>query len=381
VNPSYSGTFVFDNDFSALLPGVGPADGADDPLLRAEPTSGICRVICFHPRHDLTLAEMDVNGIAGVVDTWTAETAALGESYRWVQVFENKGAAMGCSNPHPHGQIWASSAIPSEPANEDRLQRAYFDRHRSPLLCDYARRERELSLRVVCENDSFLAVVPFWASWPFETLVLPRRRVARLPDLALAERAGLAALLRTLLGAYDRLFEVAPGVQAMGPAHHAAPSGCRPKHCPAAVALVDRPDPESFKVPVQIPPTRGVVSSRQASGVVELTNGYLTQTASPAAMTAQLGARWRAAHEVAPPPWLTLASVTSLGLPPPRASSTNQQLSPSLARSTPSAPRLSSSIHPVGPAAHSLTTMPAGAVPCARAARQAARHSTRPSIR
>jgi UDPglucose--hexose-1-phosphate uridylyltransferase len=210
VNPSYSGTFVFDNDFSALLPGVGPAaaDSVGDPLLRIEPTSGICRVICFSPRHDLTLADMDATGIAGVVDTWAAETAALGETYRWVQVFENKGAAMGCSNPHPHGQIWASSTMPSEPTIEDRHQRVYFDAHRSRLLCDYARRERELSLRVVCQNDSFLAVVPFWASWPFETLILPRRPVTRLPDLEPAERGGLAALLGTLLAAYDRLFEV-----------------------------------------------------------------------------------------------------------------------------------------------------------------------------
>jgi UDPglucose--hexose-1-phosphate uridylyltransferase len=210
VNPSYAGTFVFDNDFSALTPGVPTLvdPGAPDPLLWAEPTRGTCRVICFSPRHDLTLAEMDAPAVTGVVDTWAAETAALGETYRWVQVFENKGAVMGCSNPHPHGQIWASSTLPSEPDAEDRHQRAYFEAHRSPLLVDYAARERELSVRIVYENDFFLAVVPFWAIWPFETLIVPRRPVARLPDLGPAERRGLADLLKTVLGACDRLFEV-----------------------------------------------------------------------------------------------------------------------------------------------------------------------------
>lgn len=210
VNPSYSATFVFDNDFSALLPGVPPADvdGAPDSLLRTEPANGICRVICFSPRHDLTLAEMDVGAVTGVIDTWAAETAALGETYRWVQVFENKGAVMGCSNPHPHGQIWASSGLPSEADAEDRHQRAYFAAHGSSLLVDYAARERALALRVVCENDFFLAVVPFWATWPFETLILPRSQVLRLPDLGADERIGLAALLGDLLGAYDRLFGV-----------------------------------------------------------------------------------------------------------------------------------------------------------------------------
>jgi UDPglucose--hexose-1-phosphate uridylyltransferase len=217
VNPRYARTFVFDNDFAALLPALGVAaagasaplgEGADDPLLRAEPTSGVCRVICFHPRHDLTLAEMDTGAIAGVVDTWANETAALGATWRWVQVFENKGAVMGCSNPHPHGQIWASSTLPTLPAAEDRHQRAYFEAHRAPLLVDYARRERERSIRIVCENDAFVAVVPFWATWPFETLILPRRPVRRLPELDPAERGALAALLRALLGAYDRLFGV-----------------------------------------------------------------------------------------------------------------------------------------------------------------------------
>jgi len=210
VNPPYGGTFVFDNDFSALLPDVAaPASaGAPDPLLRAESAAGTCRVICFSPRHDLTLAEMSISALVEVVDTWAVETAALGQRYRWVQVFENKGAVMGCSNPHPHGQIWALNALPTEPAAEDRQQRAYFDAHGSPLLVDYAARERSLGQRVVYENDFFQAVVPYWATWPFETLITPRRHVARLPDLSPAERRGLADLFSKALASYDQLFGV-----------------------------------------------------------------------------------------------------------------------------------------------------------------------------
>jgi UDPglucose--hexose-1-phosphate uridylyltransferase len=212
VNPPYERTFVFDNDYPALLPGSTRLPGgeavASDPLFRAEPTAGVCRVVCFSPRHDLTLAQLDLPALAGVIDTWAAETAALGASYRWVQVFENKGAVMGCSNPHPHGQIWASSALPSDAAAEDRQQREYAGLHGAPLLVDYADREARLSARVVCQNDEFMAVVPFWAVWPFETLLLPRRRVTRLCELDPAQREGLARLLRRLLGAYDALFDV-----------------------------------------------------------------------------------------------------------------------------------------------------------------------------
>jgi UDPglucose--hexose-1-phosphate uridylyltransferase len=212
VNPVYPGTFVFDNDFGALLPDGGAPDvdaAVDrDPLLRAEAVQGLCKVICFSPRHDLTLAEMDTPSVAAVIETWASETAALGQTYRWVQVFENKGAAMGCSNPHPHGQIWAGSALPQQVDAEERQQRAHFDRHGSPLLMDYLERERSLGTRMLFENDHWSAVVPFWAVWPFETLLLPRRPVARLPDLNAAERAGLAALLGVLLPAYDRLFDV-----------------------------------------------------------------------------------------------------------------------------------------------------------------------------
>lgn len=223
VNPTYQRTFVFDNDFSALVPAqpAGPvATGsaeepsragdvsAPDPLLISEPVTGTCRVICFSPRHDLSLAEMDVGDITAVVDTWAAETTALGARYRSVQVFENKGAAMGCSNPHPHGQIWAQSALPNEAVTEDRQQRAYHRERGSVLLLDYAARERDRGVRLVVESKHFTAVVPFWAIWPYETLILPRAHVGRLPDLTPAVRADLAAFLRALLAGYDRLFDV-----------------------------------------------------------------------------------------------------------------------------------------------------------------------------
>jgi UDPglucose--hexose-1-phosphate uridylyltransferase len=212
VNPVYDRTFVFDNDFSALEnPNGDSREGnvsVSDPLLKSEPVAGACRVICFSPRHDLTLAEMEVGDIAAVVNTWAVETTALGSRYPWVQVFENKGAVMGCSNPHPHGQVWAQSSLPNEPASEDRQQRLYRQEHSSNLLLDYAQRESSLGVRVVHESKYFMAVVPFWAVWPYETLILPRHRVARLPDLTPDGRMDLAAFLGVLLRGYDRLFNV-----------------------------------------------------------------------------------------------------------------------------------------------------------------------------
>jgi len=209
-NPAYTGTFVFDNDFPALTAAdTGIATSRHDgPLLRSEGVSGLCRVVCFSPRHDVTLAEMAPAEIASVIDTFAAETAALGRRYLWVQAFENKGELMGCSNPHPHGQIWASDALPNEAAAENHHQRVYTAAHGAPLLVDYARHERERRVRVVHETPGWVAVVPYWAIWPFETLILPTAPVARLPDLAPEARGALGALLSSLLRAYDRLFEV-----------------------------------------------------------------------------------------------------------------------------------------------------------------------------
>lgn len=207
-NPHYTGTFVFTNDFPALLPDIPLQRSRVHPLLIAEGEQGTCRVVCFSPRHDLTLAEMSPAEIRAVVDVWASQVSELGSRYRWVQVFENKGEMMGCSNPHPHGQIWAGSALPNEPAKEDRQQAAYFAAHNTPLLLDYIALEQEQGVRVVVENAHWLAVVPFWAIWPFETLLLPKRHVLHLPMLDEAERDALADVLKRLLIRYDNLFQV-----------------------------------------------------------------------------------------------------------------------------------------------------------------------------
>ena len=205
-NPHYEHTFVFTNDFPALRPETPEASTSAHPLLQANAEIGTCRVVCFSPRHDLTLPEMAVQDIRAVVDLWAEQTAELGQQYRWVQVFENKGEIMGCSNPHPHGQIWGQHTLPNEPAREDRQQRTYFQQHNSPLLIDYVNLEAAQGERTVAENDHWLAVVPYWALWPFETLLLPRRPVLRLPDLDDAERDALAHILKRLLTRYDNLF-------------------------------------------------------------------------------------------------------------------------------------------------------------------------------
>ncbi len=207
-NPAYTSTFVFDNDFAALLPDVPESAPGDNPLFRAESVRGTARVMCFSPRHDLSLPQMAVPEIREVVDVWAAQTTELGARYRWVQVFENKGQTMGSSIPHPHGQIWAGDYLPNEPAKEDHHQRAYYQTHGTNLLVDYAAQEAELGERVIVENADWLVIVPYWAMWPFETLLLPRQHVRRLPDLTDAQRDSLATILKQLLTRYDNLFEV-----------------------------------------------------------------------------------------------------------------------------------------------------------------------------
>ena len=174
----------------------------------AEPATGRCRVLCFSPRHDLTLAEMDVEAIRPVVDAWAREVKTIGAepAVRYVQVFENKGAMMGCSNPHPHGQVWATSYVPVGPARKLETQRAYFERHGRDLLGDYLRKELAAGERIVCRNDHWVALVPFWAVWPFEIMLVPVRRVPDLPSLRGAERDALADVLRRVSVRYDNLF-------------------------------------------------------------------------------------------------------------------------------------------------------------------------------
>jgi len=208
-NPPYTGTFVFDNDFAALLADSPRGAVGQGELFQAEGETGTCRVICFSPRHDLTLPQMDVVDIRRVVDVWGEQVIELGAqpAIRYVQLFENKGAVMGASNPHPHGQLWASSSIPLEPAKEDAQQRAYYAQHGSVLLLDYLAAELANRERLVVENEHWVALVPYWAVWPFEMLLLPRRHVLALPDLADAERNALADILKRLLTRYDNLFE------------------------------------------------------------------------------------------------------------------------------------------------------------------------------
>ena len=206
-NPKFESTFVFKNDFAALLPETPAIGEQTDPLFSAMDVEGTSRVMCFSPRHDLTIPEMKVADIRKVVDMWAEQVTDLGQSYKWVQVFENKGAVMGCSNPHPHGQVWAGDFLPNEPAKEDYNQKAYFAKHGRPLVLDYAERESENGERTVVENDNWLAVVPYWATWPFEILLMPRRHVLHLPDLEESERDSLAEILKRLLTKYDNLFE------------------------------------------------------------------------------------------------------------------------------------------------------------------------------
>ena len=207
-NPKYTGTYVFDNDFSALLPGVEDKSSLEGALIRLETVSGISRVLCFSPRHDLTLPLMEPQEILGVVNRWAEEMSTLGKKYRWVQIFENRGEIMGCSNPHPHCQIWASSSLPNEPSKENVHQRTYWKNHKKVLLMDYLRIERRNGDRILIENEEWSVVVPFWAVWPFETLLIPRRHVLRFPDLNNLERAALSTILKNLLTRYDNLFNI-----------------------------------------------------------------------------------------------------------------------------------------------------------------------------
>jgi UDPglucose--hexose-1-phosphate uridylyltransferase len=224
ATPVYAETYVFENDFAALKSDVpsGEFDVENAGLLRATTERGLCRVLCFDPRHDLTLATMEVEAIRRVVDVWAAQEFELAtrEDIRYVQIFENRGAMMGASNPHPHGQIWATEHIPDEPAAELASQKEYLARCERPLLLDYLEMELKLRERIVAENDSWVVLVPFWAVWPFETLLLPRAPVRTLNGLDTRGRDGLAAILKVVTAGYNRVFN-APFPYSMG--FHGAP--------------------------------------------------------------------------------------------------------------------------------------------------------------
>jgi UDPglucose--hexose-1-phosphate uridylyltransferase len=194
---------------SALLPDT-PAGEMRDGLLVARSEPGLCRVVCFSPYHNLTLPQMAQADVRRVVDVWVAQYEELGArpEINYVQIFENKGAIMGCSNPHPHGQIWSNHSVPLEPAKEQAAQQAYRAEHGSCLLCDYLAQELAADERIICANDQFVALVPFWAVWPFEAMILSRRHMASISDLSGIERDGLADIIRRLTIRYDNLFEV-----------------------------------------------------------------------------------------------------------------------------------------------------------------------------
>lgn len=208
-NPRYTGTFVFDNDFAALKPDTPPGEFREKELLLAQSERGRCRVVCFSPRHDLTMARMSVADLQQVVDIWAAEFSTLASQpkFRSVQIFENRGAMMGCSNPHPHGQIWANETIPDHLAQEMDSFHEYFEKHKSDLLGDYLSIELEKQERIVVANDHFVILVPFWAVWPFETLLISRRRVSCLTELREDERKALAEILQQMTIRYDNLFK------------------------------------------------------------------------------------------------------------------------------------------------------------------------------
>jgi len=216
VNENYTGTFVFDNDFPGLLAPSGPEEmplrGQELPqgLFAALPEVGVCRVICFTPHHHVTLPEMPQEEVERVVRTWAEQTVEIGQrpEIGYVQVFENKGAAMGASNPHPHSQVWATGYIPNEPAAEVIQQENYRRAHDSCLLCDYLKSERVERRRIVAENDTFTALSPFWGIWPFEVMLISHRHIGSLPELEANEVAGLADIIHQVTVRYDNLFEI-----------------------------------------------------------------------------------------------------------------------------------------------------------------------------
>jgi UDPglucose--hexose-1-phosphate uridylyltransferase len=210
TNPDYSATFVFDNDFAALLPDEAPAHASDHPLLASVSERGLCQVVCFSPRHDLTLPELEQSAVEKVITTWMEQTKQLSqkEFIHYVQVFENKGAVMGCSNPHPHSQVWATEHIPNEPAKELEQQKNYFNKNGRTLLSDYLTEEHNRQERILFSNSHFTALVPYWAVWPFEVIIIAHRNIAHLNELTSAETSALAEMYKRVTTRYDNLFEI-----------------------------------------------------------------------------------------------------------------------------------------------------------------------------
>ncbi len=210
VNPDYRSTYTFVNDFSSMSPDIPEFSVDESSLIKAKSEKGLCKVVCFSPRHNLTLAEMQIPDLVTVIKTWQSEYKTLGELpyINHVQIFENKGEIMGCSNPHPHGQIWAQESIPAEPAREQELQLAYHAKEKRSLLGDYLKSELEKKERIVYENDTFVSLVPFWAIWPYETMIIPKRNIRHLLELTENEITGYAEILKVVTVKYDNLFKM-----------------------------------------------------------------------------------------------------------------------------------------------------------------------------
>jgi UDPglucose--hexose-1-phosphate uridylyltransferase len=210
VNPAYTSTFSFANDFAAIVDDVPAGEVSIGNLLIAKSERGICRVICFSPRHDLTVAELSPNEVKNVIDLWCLEYESLAkhEYVNYIQIFENKGAVMGCSNPHPHGQIWAQESLPVEPLKKHKQQLAYFQKHNKTVLEDYWKIEEEQKERIIFQDDHFVVLVPFWAIWPFETMIIPKRPMANITQMNEPEKLAFANAYRNIAIRYDNLFEV-----------------------------------------------------------------------------------------------------------------------------------------------------------------------------
>lgn len=209
-NPDYKTPYVFTNDFAALKPEeVSSHKSSENSFFKSEPESGICRVVCFSPRHDLTLPEMELPHIEKVIETWATQYAELGKlpHINHIQIFENKGSVMGCSNPHPHGQIWAQKSLPTIVQKLDIQQKKYFDQHKTTLLGDYVTQEIQAQERIVCENEHFVALVPYWAIWPYETMLISKRNIQNICQFTPEEVKSFAEILKKLTIKYDNLFE------------------------------------------------------------------------------------------------------------------------------------------------------------------------------
>ncbi|QES87809.1 UDP-glucose--hexose-1-phosphate uridylyltransferase [Rhizosphaericola mali] len=210
VNPDYKNSFVFVNDYSALLPDTPDGEYSVGGLLKATSQKGICKVISFSPRHDLTLAQMEEADIKAVVDVWQSEFNEISKNkdIKYIQIFENKGEIMGCSNPHPHGQIWSLNSIPVELHKETIQQENYFKEHGKSLLSDYIQLELEQKERILFENDDFVCLIPFWAVWPYETMIVSKRQIKNISDFSESEKVNLANIIKKLTSTYDKLFNV-----------------------------------------------------------------------------------------------------------------------------------------------------------------------------